>query len=143
LGFTSGPKVANFDRVEWLILDNFSAMAALHNGEIDWWEIPLTDQVEALSRDRNITVIPQYATAMGILRFNHLHPPFNNVAVRQALLGAVDQRSCAGHAIMRRFARRSRAPVTTANRSSSSFRPMSKRSALNPWRESISCGAPA
>lgn len=28
---------------------------------------------------------------MGILRFNHLHPPFNNVAVRRALLGAVDQ----------------------------------------------------
>jgi len=28
---------------------------------------------------------------VGILRFNHLHPPFNNVAVRQALLGAVDQ----------------------------------------------------
>jgi peptide/nickel transport system substrate-binding protein len=28
---------------------------------------------------------------MGVLRFNHLHPPFNNVAVRRALLGAVDQ----------------------------------------------------
>ena len=28
---------------------------------------------------------------MGILRFNHLHPPFNNMAVRRALLGAVDQ----------------------------------------------------
>jgi peptide/nickel transport system substrate-binding protein len=28
---------------------------------------------------------------MGCLRFNHLHPPFNNVAVRRALLGAVDQ----------------------------------------------------
>src|SRR3984893_16270208 len=27
---------------------------------------------------------------MGILRFNHLHPPFNNMAVRRALLGAVD-----------------------------------------------------
>jgi peptide/nickel transport system substrate-binding protein len=91
VGFTAGPKVAHLDRVEWLILDKFSAMAALHSGEIDWWEIPLTDQVEALSRDRNITVIPQFATAMGILRFNHLHPPFNNVAVRQALLGAVDQ----------------------------------------------------
>jgi peptide/nickel transport system substrate-binding protein len=28
---------------------------------------------------------------MGILRFNHLHPPFNNAAVRRALLGVVDQ----------------------------------------------------
>jgi peptide/nickel transport system substrate-binding protein len=90
-GFTAGPKVAHFDRVEWLKLDQFSAMAALQAGEIDWWEVPLNDQAAALARDSKITVIPHFATAMGILRFNHLHPPFNNVAVRQALLGAVDQ----------------------------------------------------
>ena len=91
LGFTSGPKIAHFDRIEWLTLDGFSAMAALRRGEIDWWEAPSSDQVAALARDRDITVVSQYATAVGILRFNHLHPPFNNVAVRQALLGAVDQ----------------------------------------------------
>jgi peptide/nickel transport system substrate-binding protein len=91
LGFTSGPKIAHFDRVEWLTLDPFSAMAALRSGEIDWWELPSSDLVEQLARDRDVTAISQYATAMGILRFNHLHPPFNNVAVRQALLGAVDQ----------------------------------------------------
>ena len=91
VGFTSGPKIAHFDRVEWLILDPFSAMAALRSGEIDWWEAPPNDQAAALAGNRDITVISQYATAMGILRFNHLHPPFNNVAVRQALLGAVDQ----------------------------------------------------
>jgi peptide/nickel transport system substrate-binding protein len=91
VGFTAGPKVTHFDRVEWLTLDPFSAMAALRNGEIDWWELPPSDLVEQLARDRDLTVIPQYATAMGILRFNHLHPPFNNVAVRRALLGAVDQ----------------------------------------------------
>jgi len=91
LGFTSGPKIAHFDRVEWLTLDPFSAMAALRSGEIDWWELPPTDLVGQLARDRDVTVIPQYATAMGILRFNHLHPPFNNVEVRRALLGAVDQ----------------------------------------------------
>ena len=91
LGFTSGPKIAYFDRVEWLTLDPFSAMAALRSGEIDWWEVPLNDQAEALARDADVTVVPQYATAMGVLRFNHLHPPFNNAAVRRALLGAVDQ----------------------------------------------------
>ena len=91
LGFTSGPKIAHFDRVEWLTLDAFSALAALHAGEIDWWELPPSDLVEQLARDRDLTVIPQYATAVGILRFNHLHPPFNNVAVRRALLRAVDQ----------------------------------------------------
>ena len=91
VGFTAGPKVAHFDRIEWVTLDPFSAMAALRSGEIDWWEVPLHDQAEGLTRDRDITVISQYATAMGILRFNHLHPPFNNMAVRRALLGAVDQ----------------------------------------------------
>ena len=91
LGVTSGPKIAHFDRVEWLTLDQFSAMAALRNGEIDWWDVPLNDQVQALSHDREVTVISQYATAMGTLRFNHLHPPFDNAAVRRALLGAVDQ----------------------------------------------------
>src|SRR6516164_6862447 len=91
LGFTSGPKIAHFDRVEWLTLDAFSALAALHAGEIDWWELPPSDLVEQLARDRDLTVIPQYATAIGILRFNHLHPPFNNPAVRRALLGAINQ----------------------------------------------------
>jgi peptide/nickel transport system substrate-binding protein len=91
VGFTAGPKVAHFERVEWLTLDNFSAMAALRKGEVDWWELPPTDLVGQLARDRDVTVVPQYATTMGILRFNHLHPPFNNVAVRRALLGAVDQ----------------------------------------------------
>ena len=91
VGFTAGPKVAHFDRIEWVTLDPFSAMAALRSDEIDWWEVPLHDQAEGLTRDRDITVISQYATAMGILRFNHLHPPFNNMAVRRALLGAVDQ----------------------------------------------------
>ncbi len=91
VGFTSGPKIAHFDRVEWLTLDQFSAMAALQAGEIDWWELPPRDLVEQLARNRDITVISEYATAMGILRFNHLHPPFDNAAVRRALLGAVDQ----------------------------------------------------
>ena len=43
VGFTSGPKIVHFDRVEWLTLDPFSAMAALHAGEIDWWELPPSD----------------------------------------------------------------------------------------------------
>ena len=91
VGFTAGPKVVHFDRVEWLTLDQFSAMAALRNGEIDWWELPPTDLVQQLAGDLDLTVIAQYATAMGVMRFNHLHPPFNNVAVRRVLLDAVDQ----------------------------------------------------
>jgi peptide/nickel transport system substrate-binding protein len=33
MGFTSGPKIAHFDRVEWLVLDPFSAMAALRSAK--------------------------------------------------------------------------------------------------------------
>src|SRR5712691_7285516 len=64
-GFTSGPKVAHFDRVEWLTLDPFSASAALRRGEIDWWENPARDLVGQVSGDPNITVEPHYATAIG------------------------------------------------------------------------------
>ena len=42
-------------------------MAALRSGETDWWEAPLHDQAEGVAHDRNITVISQYATAMGFL----------------------------------------------------------------------------
>ena len=66
-------------------------MAALRSGKADWWEAPLHDQAEGVAHDPNIIVISQYATAMGFLRFNHLHPPFDNAAVRRALHGAVDQ----------------------------------------------------
>src|SRR6266404_1466597 len=91
IGFTAGPKVAHFDRVEWLTLDSFSAAAALRRGEIDWWENPPRDLVDQVSGDRNITVVSHFATANGIMTFNQLHPPFDNPAIRRALLGAVDQ----------------------------------------------------
>ena len=90
-GFTSGPKAAHFDRVEWLTLDPFSASAALKRGEIDWWENPARDLVGQVSGDLNITVVSHFATANGIMTFNQLHPPFDNPAIRRALLGAVDQ----------------------------------------------------
>jgi len=91
VGFTSGPKITHFDRVEWVTLDAFSAMAALSRGEIDWWESPPRDLVDQLARDRNVTVVSHYVTAIGIARFNQLYPPFDNPAIRRALLGAIDQ----------------------------------------------------
>jgi peptide/nickel transport system substrate-binding protein len=91
VGFTAGPKVANFERVEWLTLDPFSASAALRRGEIDWWENPPRDLVDQVSGDPNITVVSHFATASGIMTFNHRYPPFDNPAIRRALLGATDQ----------------------------------------------------
>jgi peptide/nickel transport system substrate-binding protein len=91
IGFTSGPKRAYFDRVEWLTLDPVSAMLALRKGEVDWWESALRDDVEQLDHDPGVAAVSHYATAMGMLRFNHLYPPFDNAEIRRALLGAVDQ----------------------------------------------------
>jgi len=91
VGFTAGPKVAHFERVEWLTLDPFSASAALRRGEIDWWELAPRDLVDQVSGDPNITVVSHFATANGIMTFNHRYPPFDNPAICRALLGAVDQ----------------------------------------------------
>jgi peptide/nickel transport system substrate-binding protein len=91
LGFTSGPKIAHFDRIEWVTLDPFSAQAALSRGEIDWWESTGRDLFPLVARDRNVTAISHYMPAMGVLRFNQLYPPFDNPAARRALLSAIDQ----------------------------------------------------
>ncbi|MBR0665044.1 ABC transporter substrate-binding protein [Roseomonas hellenica] len=91
--WTAGAKRANFDRLEWVIMpDPSTASAALQAGEIDWWEQALPDLLPVLSRSRNIRV--QVQDPLGFIamaRFNHLHPPFNNLRLRQAVLSAVTQ----------------------------------------------------
>jgi peptide/nickel transport system substrate-binding protein len=89
--FLAGPKIAHFDRIEWITIpDPSTAAAAIQKHEVDWWELPSPDLLPLLARDRNLTVATMQ-TAIGIMRFNHLHPPFDNPAIRRALLGAVDQ----------------------------------------------------
>jgi len=93
--FTSGPKIAHFDRLEWTILpDHGTAASALRAGEIDWYEDPLLDLLPTLRRDRRV-VVDDFNPAgnMGIVRFNHLHPPFDKPAIRRAAMGAIDQAS--------------------------------------------------
>jgi peptide/nickel transport system substrate-binding protein len=91
--FIAGPKVAHFDRIEWRNLpDSATAAAALQTGEIDWWEQPPADLVPVLLRNRNVRLeVIETSGFPGFLRFNHLHPPFDNAAVRRALLLAVNQ----------------------------------------------------
>jgi peptide/nickel transport system substrate-binding protein len=91
--FIAGGKRAAFERVEWQIIpDAGTAAAALRNGEVDWWEYALPDLVPTLER-AGITVATGDAFGyISILRFNHLVPPFNSQALRQAMLSAIDQR---------------------------------------------------
>jgi peptide/nickel transport system substrate-binding protein len=90
---TAGPKVANFDRVEWhIISDASTAAAALQAGEIDWWEQPTADLFPLVARNRNIAVDVINGTGLiGIFRPNHMSAPFSNPAVRRAVLSAVNQ----------------------------------------------------
>jgi peptide/nickel transport system substrate-binding protein len=91
--FTSGPKIARINRIEWVIIpDAATAAAAVINGEIDWYEDVLFDLVPMLKTSPEVKVTTfNPAGTMGIMRFNHLHPPFNNAAIRRAVLGAVSQ----------------------------------------------------
>ncbi|MDB5413532.1 MAG: transporter substrate-binding protein [Rubritepida sp.] len=89
---TAGPKMANMDRVEWHILpDPATAAAALQQGEVDWLEYAPNDLLPILRRARNVTVKVTDDSSVSILRFNHLTPPFDNPAIRRAMIGALDQ----------------------------------------------------
>jgi peptide/nickel transport system substrate-binding protein len=90
---TTGPKVTHFDRVEWHIMpDPGTAVAAMQRGEIDWWQNPVPDLWPVLRNNGNIKLeLINPWGSIATLRFNHLNPPFNNAAMRRALLGAIDQ----------------------------------------------------
>ncbi len=90
----AGPKVANFDRVEWQVMpDPATAAAALQRGEIDWWDQPILDLLPTLRANKALKVeLLDTIGNVGVLRFNHTQPPFDNAAIRRAVLSAVSQR---------------------------------------------------
>jgi len=91
--FAAGGKRVYVDRVEWLYIPNPStAQAALSAGEVDYYEIPPVDLVALMERDPRLLVhVLDPLGVQGMLRPNHLHPPFNHPKARQALLWMVRQ----------------------------------------------------
>ncbi len=89
----AGGKRMMLDRIEWRILpDAATASAALQAGEVDWLETPAPDLVPLLRKSPNVMVdIADPLGNIGALRLNHLHPPFNDVRARRAVLMATDQ----------------------------------------------------
>jgi peptide/nickel transport system substrate-binding protein len=89
----AGGKLAKVDRVEWFaISDPMTAANALIQGEVDIVEVPPPDLHPMLKAQKNITLFGWNALGSQIImRFNELHPPFNNVNARRAALRAIAQ----------------------------------------------------
>jgi peptide/nickel transport system substrate-binding protein len=91
--FVAGGKVAHFDRIEWKIIpDSATSAAAMQAGEADWWQSPIVDLLPQLRKSRGVKV--ETVDKIGnveVIRFNHLHPPFDKPELREALLKVVDQ----------------------------------------------------
>ena len=89
----AGAKAAKVDRVEWLaIADPATAANALLAGEIDIIEVPPPDLFPMLKADKNIAIYGwNRSGSQIIMRMNHLHPPFDNLKARQALMLAIAQ----------------------------------------------------
>lgn len=89
----SGGKVAHLDRV---IIENMSdqqtALAALKAGEIDFYETPPLDLLDQLTSDKNVKLeVLNKGGNVGMCRVNWLHPPFDNLYARQAMLHLIKQ----------------------------------------------------
>lgn len=92
-GLSCGPKVAHFDRIEWQVVpDPATALAAIRRGEVDWWERPIPDLLPVARGDKALSVeVTNKAGTIAFLQFNHLYPPFDNVAIRRLVQSAVSQ----------------------------------------------------
>jgi len=89
---TAGGKVVHVDRVEWVnIRDPQSAVLALMNGEVDFVEAPGTDFLPMLRQAGMRIAVTDRLGAQGMVRMNHLHPPFNDLRARRALLYLINQ----------------------------------------------------
>ena len=90
----AGAKRVFVDRVEWRIIPEAGTAAnALRAGEVDWLEMPLTDLLPSLRRDKGVVVgqLDPYGL-YPVLRFNHLQGPTRSLGLRQAIMAALDPR---------------------------------------------------
>ena len=91
--FTAGPKRAHFDRIEWRIVPDAStprARCRRRGRLVAESDAGPAGAAQDQAADPKLEVLDP-AGGIGCLRFNHLHPPFDNPAIRRALLGAIDQ----------------------------------------------------
>ena len=89
----AGNHAAAVDRVEWSFIgDAATAAAAMQSGEQDYWDGLPVDLVPLLKDNQKLVVGPRNTSATNYtFVMNHLQPPFNNPAIRQAVAMAIDQ----------------------------------------------------
>jgi len=90
---TAGGKVVNFERVEWVVIkDPQTQVNALIKGEVDIIEAPAYEFYAALKANPDVQMLSINPRGLAYwLRFNNLHPPFDNPKVRQAAMAAMNQ----------------------------------------------------
>ena len=91
--WATGAKRPTFERIEMIAMPDVSGqVSALSTGEVDYLERVPADVLPVLERNRAVhTQVVSPLGYQGILRFNHLLPPFDDVRVRRAVMLAVDQ----------------------------------------------------
>jgi peptide/nickel transport system substrate-binding protein len=89
----AGGRIPAVDRVEWSIIsDATTALGALQQGELDYWDSPPSDLIPAIEARSNLVArVRNKSGSYAMLQFNHLQPPFNDPAIRQTVAMAVDQ----------------------------------------------------
>ena len=93
ISYFAGGKIAAFDRVVWNIIpDPAIAVASLQQGETDWVSDVSPDIAPLLRKSPNVVVqVQDFIGGDLIMRFNALWPPFDNPAIRRAVLPAINQ----------------------------------------------------
>jgi ABC-type transport system substrate-binding protein len=82
------PGLPYLDRIELRIMkEGVTRVTALRAGEVDFANAVPREQVERLSKDPNIHMLRGLETQRITLAFNQKKPPFQDVRVRQAVLG--------------------------------------------------------
>ena len=89
----AGGKQVYVDRFEWhYIPDHQSAMNAIVNGEVDYWEAVPADLAPVVDAAEGVrTMLADPYGSQGWMRINHLHAPFDNKTARQAIQLVVNQ----------------------------------------------------
>src|SRR5258708_959111 len=99
-GFAGG-KVVKVDRVEYKVIpDEATKFAAFNAGEVDFLDQASLELVKTVENNPDVVVGTIWTVeGFGVLRPNHLYPPFNNPKARQALALMIDQKDYMAAAI--------------------------------------------